>query len=35
MNDIIINILGFASIAVFIVFMWKDTEVHHKATPRK
>ena len=30
MNDIIINILGFASIAVFFVFMWKDTEVHHR-----
>jgi len=29
MNDIIINILGFASIVVFLVFMWKDTEVHH------
>jgi len=28
MNDIIINILGFASIVIFIVFMWKDTEVH-------
>jgi len=29
MNDIIINILGFASIVIFIVFMWKDTEVHN------
>jgi hypothetical protein len=30
-NEIIIYGLGFASIAIFLTFMWKDTEVkkHH------